>query len=100
MHSRRHTSRYVHTPSISVPLWLFFQILSNIHIPISKSKISGKSDDETDDPELYQPGLPVVAFRLSEKFRQANPNIQQRWIQVPGHRSLLGIWLTFRIGPA
>jgi len=60
----------------------YFEILSNIHLPISKSEVSGKADEDTDDPELYQPGLPVVSFRLSEAFRQANPTVQQRWIQV------------------
>jgi len=60
----------------------YFEILSNIHVPLSQSKVSGKADEDVDDPELFQPGLPVVSFRLSEKFRQANPGVQQRWIQV------------------
>ena len=32
--------------------------------------------------QSYIPGLPVVAFRFSEKYRQQNPNVQQKWVQT------------------
>lgn len=38
--------------------------------------------NDDDDPELYEAGLPVVSFRLSDEFKKANPNVEQRWIQV------------------
>ncbi len=66
-------------------LSIFSQILSNIHLPISEASVSGKAAGDVEDPELYQPGLPVVSFRLSKKFREENPNVQQRWIQVLLH---------------
>lgn len=32
--------------------------------------------------QLYEDGLPVVAFRFSDQFREENPEIQQKWIQT------------------
>jgi len=57
----------------------YFTILSNIHIPISPE---APNSGHADDAEAYQPGLPVVAFRLSDEYKKANPNIQQGWIQT------------------
>lgn len=37
--------------------------------------------DET-DAQYYTPGLPVVSFRFSDKFKQDYPHIQQAWIQL------------------
>ncbi|KAF7430357.1 hypothetical protein PC9H_006062 [Pleurotus ostreatus] len=34
-----------------------------------------------DDPELYQRGLPVVSFRLSDDFIKEYPYVKQSWIQ-------------------
>lgn len=28
------------------------------------------------------PGLPVVSFRFSEDYRNANPEVQQKWVQT------------------
>jgi len=51
----------------------YFKVLSNIH-----RVLPGK--DEDDDPESYEPGLPVVAFMLSDGFKRAHPQVQQAWI--------------------
>jgi glutamate decarboxylase len=58
--------------------------LSNIHIPLNAKSTVGRilPEETSDDPEKYEPGLPVVSFRLSDEFKKENPNIQQRWIQV------------------
>ncbi|KAJ7597853.1 glutamate decarboxylase [Mycena floridula] len=56
----------------------YFTVLSNIHKPRPGAK---PSDDEEDDPELYDKGLPVVAFRLSDDFKRQFPHIEQVMIQ-------------------
>lgn len=33
-------------------------------------------------PQSYIPGLPVVSFRFSDKFKETNPNVQQKWVQT------------------
>ncbi|KZV98618.1 glutamate decarboxylase [Exidia glandulosa HHB12029] len=53
----------------------YYKVLSNIH------KESGTKDVAEHAPELYLPGLPVVAFRLSDKFKKDYPGVQQAWIQ-------------------
>ncbi|KAF7323713.1 Glutamate decarboxylase [Mycena kentingensis (nom. inval.)] len=55
----------------------YFTILSNVHKPVKDLA----SVDDTDNPELYEPGLPVVSFRLSDKFAGEYPHVQQAWIQ-------------------
>jgi len=42
----------------------------------------GTENLDSDNPEDYEPGLPVVSFRLSDEFVKENPKVQQRWIQV------------------
>ena len=42
----------------------------------------GTENLDSDNPEYYEPGLPVVSFRLSDEFVKENPKVQQRWIQV------------------
>ncbi|KAG7092113.1 hypothetical protein E1B28_008487 [Marasmius oreades] len=54
----------------------FFKVLSNIHKPIG-----GKEPEDVDDPESYEPGLPVVSFKLSDDFVTQNPGVKQVWIQ-------------------
>jgi glutamate decarboxylase len=52
--------------------------LSSIHRPIScKPQNHGE-----DIPEHYVHGLPVVAFAFSDKFKEENPHVEQKWIQV------------------
>ncbi|KAF5380761.1 hypothetical protein D9757_007086 [Collybiopsis confluens] len=51
----------------------YFKVLSNIH-----RVLPGK--DEDDNPESYEPGLPVVSFVLSDGFKKDYPHVQQAWI--------------------
>lgn len=61
------------------------QVVSEIHhkyAPTVGQKISeavGQVDE--DSPLYYQRGLPVVAFKFSDKFTQEYPNVKQSWIQ-------------------
>ncbi|OCH95645.1 glutamate decarboxylase [Obba rivulosa] len=63
-----------------------FEVLSDIHRPAeSAGVISGAKkvigfDEE--DIESYVPGLPVVAFRFSETYRNQYPEVQQKWVQT------------------
>ncbi|KAJ7201678.1 glutamate decarboxylase [Mycena pura] len=63
----------------------YFTVLSNVHkaTPSGLERLAKEltADDGTDDPELYEPGLPVVSFRLSDKFVAEYPHVQQSWIQ-------------------
>jgi glutamate decarboxylase len=62
----------------------YFTLLSNIHKPSKDGAAILKNatdDTDTDDPELYERGLPVVAFRLSDKFMKEYPHVQQAWVQ-------------------
>ncbi|KAL0575222.1 glutamate decarboxylase gad1 [Marasmius crinis-equi] len=54
----------------------YFKVLSNIHRPID-----GKEPEDVDNPESYEFGLPVVAFKLSDDFVAQNPKVKQVWIQ-------------------
>lgn len=31
---------------------------------------------------MYEPGLPVVAFRFSDEFQEKHSDVQQKWIQT------------------
>jgi len=55
----------------------YFTVMSNVHIPL---KPNAHKSGHSDDPEAYNAGLPVVAFRLSDKFKKEHPNVQQAWI--------------------
>ncbi|KAJ7138454.1 glutamate decarboxylase [Mycena crocata] len=59
----------------------YFTVLSNVHKPSAKGVAELESTNDTDDPELYERGLPVVSFRLSDKFAAEYPHVQQAWIQ-------------------
>ncbi|KAF8270355.1 glutamate decarboxylase [Lactarius quietus] len=56
----------------------FFHVLSDIHRHVGGA--SNHVDD--DDVEVYEPGLPVVAFRFSDDFQKKYPDIQQKWVQT------------------
>ncbi|KAF8526307.1 glutamate decarboxylase [Hysterangium stoloniferum] len=58
-----------------------YYVLSDIHRPVGGTKAQNQIVDET-DVESYEPGLPVVSFRFSDKFKQNYPDIQQKWIQT------------------
>jgi glutamate decarboxylase len=61
-----------------VAVWRWDQVLSSIHKPLP---CKSRKHDE-DQPEHYVAGLPVVAFTFSDKFKEENPNVEQKWIQV------------------
>jgi len=55
----------------------YYTVLSDIH-----RKVSDTSAQDDEDVESYHAGLPVVAFRFSDDFKEKYPEIQQRWIQT------------------
>ncbi|KAJ2936646.1 hypothetical protein H1R20_g461, partial [Candolleomyces eurysporus] len=71
----------------------YFTVMSNIHRRVDTGEMSSSSSSDlsifsgrerrhsNDDPTQYIPGLPVVAFRLSDKYKQENPHVKQEWIQ-------------------
>ncbi|KAJ3482776.1 hypothetical protein NLI96_g6750 [Meripilus lineatus] len=62
-----------------------FEVLSDIHRPVeglvagAKHAVTGFDEG---DIESYIPGLPVVSFRFSDKFKEAHPHVQQKWVQT------------------
>lgn len=56
----------------------YYDVISTVHRTIEGA--SASKDD--DDIASYVPALPVVAFKFSESFKKANPNVEQRWIQT------------------
>lgn len=70
----------------------YYEVLSVIHRPVSaeeKKKIYTRAHDpkvhhksKDLDNEDYMPGLPVVAFRFSDKFRQDYPDIPQAMVSL------------------
>ncbi|KIM42393.1 hypothetical protein M413DRAFT_133174 [Hebeloma cylindrosporum] len=75
----------------------YFTVLSNIHVPADGVQLD--SSGHSDDPEQFNAGLPVVAFRLSEEYKKENPHVQQGWIPtllrtkgwiVPNYNAPLG----------
>jgi len=76
----------------------YFKVLSNIHLP-AKVESGAHHTNNKDDPESYQAGLPVVAFRLSDEYKKDHPHVQQAWIAtllktkgwiVPNYNAPLG----------
>lgn len=55
----------------------YYHVISDIHRPVK-----GKPLTDPTDIDQYTPGLPVVAFRFSDDFKQKYPHIQQKWIQT------------------
>lgn len=54
-------------------LILDYTCLSAIHKPLPNVD----ENLEDDDPERYTPGLPVVSFRLADKFKKEYPHVKQ-----------------------
>ncbi|KAJ7089329.1 glutamate decarboxylase [Mycena belliarum] len=59
----------------------YFTVLSNVHKPSERGRAELEGANDTDEPELYERGLPVVSFRLSDKFAAEFPHVEQAWIQ-------------------
>lgn len=59
----------------------YFECVSNIHREVGVYKFDSKTEHELepvkDDPEKYNAGLPVVAFKFSEDFKEKYPEIPQ-----------------------
>ncbi|KAF8799749.1 glutamate decarboxylase [Phlegmacium glaucopus] len=72
----------------------YFTVLSDVHHPIDTA-----NSNDIDNPEHYEAGLPVVAFKLSDEYMKENPHVKQVWIQtmlktkgwiVPNYNAPLG----------
>lgn len=60
-----------------------FEVLSDVHRPAGAlSAIANKAGLGEDDAEFYEPGLPVIAFRWTDEFKQKHPHLQQSWVQT------------------
>ncbi|EJF65670.1 glutamate decarboxylase [Dichomitus squalens LYAD-421 SS1] len=63
-----------------------FYVLSDIHRPQTVGALASAAQKTVGineaNVENYSPGLPVVSFRFTDEFRQQNPDIQQKWVQV------------------
>lgn len=57
----------------------YFTVLSDIHRAVGAHK---QESIDSSDIEEYEPGLPVVAFRFTDTFKEKHPDIQQKWIQT------------------
>ncbi|KAJ7063082.1 glutamate decarboxylase [Mycena amicta] len=62
----------------------YYTVLSDIHRvePSRSVGASIKAAIDTEDVESYCAGLPVVAFRFSDKVKTEHPELQQKWIQT------------------
>ncbi|SCU93570.1 LAFA_0F17106g1_1 [Lachancea sp. 'fantastica'] len=52
-----------------------FEVISNVHERLDGSKAT--LGDCLKNPELYKPGVPLVAFKLSKQFHEKYPEIPQ-----------------------
>jgi len=57
----------------------YYEVLSDIH---RLTATESESHINEENVENYVPGLPVVAFKFSDAFREEHPDIQQKWIQT------------------
>ncbi|KAF9050759.1 glutamate decarboxylase [Hymenopellis radicata] len=62
----------------------YYTVLSDIHRPAEglSSTLKQATVGMDDNVENYVPGLPVVAFRFSDEFKEKYPEIEQVWIQT------------------
>lgn len=58
----------------------YFEIVSSIHEKISDNALPDIVNDYWESPELFKPGVPLVAFKLSSKFHENYPEIPQAMI--------------------
>ncbi|KAI0747902.1 glutamate decarboxylase [Daedaleopsis nitida] len=59
-----------------------FTVLSDIHRPEEGLLTAAQVSIDEESVESYVPGLPVVSFKFSDQFREKNPDVQQKWVQV------------------
>lgn len=55
----------------------FFDVVSSIHERIDDDSVPENIDDYWEHQYLYNPGVPLVAFKLSDKFNELYPEIPQ-----------------------
>ncbi|KAK9369409.1 pyridoxal phosphate-dependent transferase [Lipomyces kononenkoae] len=55
----------------------YFTCVSEIHRKKGVHKHTFGKIEESDNPETYNPGLPVVAWRLSDDFKKKYPHVKQ-----------------------
>ncbi|CAO1636707.1 unnamed protein product [Sympodiomycopsis kandeliae] len=65
-----------------------YDVLSDIHRPVGVRGTIGKAvstvtgNENQEEAEAYEAGLPVVAFKWSEAFTKQHPHLQQSWMQT------------------
>lgn len=55
----------------------YFEIVSSIHEKITDDTLPNVVNEYWESPELFKPGVPLVAFKLSTKFHELYPEIPQ-----------------------
>ncbi|KAG1826756.1 pyridoxal phosphate-dependent transferase [Suillus subaureus] len=62
----------------------WYTVLSDIHRLKAEDILQKNTHNNFDEenPENYEEGLPVVAFRFSDSFQESYPEIQQKWVQI------------------
>lgn len=60
----------------------YYTCVSEIHLPADGSKPSDVKHVATAEPLAYKAGLPVVAFKFSDKFRKEHPEVPQAAIST------------------
>jgi len=66
----------------------YYTVVSEIHLPFEASAMTAvgrmieSATDDTEDPKFYRRGLPVVAFRFSDQFKEDYPHVKQEWMQT------------------
>lgn len=59
-----------------------FEVVSCLHENLDNSSIAESLDDYWKNPHDYKPGIPLCAFKLSEKFKSEHPEISQSIIST------------------
>lgn len=54
-----------------------FSVVSSIHESIKDNSVPREYEQYREHPELYKPGVPLVAFRFSDEFMNTYPEIPQ-----------------------
>lgn len=59
-----------------------FEVVSCLHEKMNSSTIANSIDDYWESPHQFKPGIPLCAFKLSEKFKAEHPEIPQSIIST------------------
>ncbi|CDO92330.1 unnamed protein product [Kluyveromyces dobzhanskii CBS 2104] len=59
-----------------------FEVVSCLHENLENSAVADSLDDYWKQPHEYKPGIPLCAFKLSEKFKSEHPEIPQAIIST------------------